>query len=196
MDCPLCGSDDVHRDYAPARSYALLLLALGLLFAGRFLAPSATAYPGELGRLVILGVVVGLFGLFDTFGHQNRYCGYCGYRFRARSRRHAGAATPLRRMESAESPGRAGPPEDRPGAKYIRGLASHKTTDGETDELDPNTPIEPILACLKFKDEKMRREATNTLRRLTGQDFGEDTEAWKQWYAENKDAYWAERRKR
>ncbi len=56
----------------------------------------------------------------------------------------------------------------------------------EEKPLDPNTRIEPILKCLSFKDEAKRREAADTLRRLTGQDLGADAEAWNRWWAENR----------
>jgi len=198
MDCPLCGSENLHRDDAPNRSYALILLGLGLLFAGRFLRPELVIYPDELRKLLILGVAVALFGVFDLFRHGNRYCGDCGYRFRARRGGSGCSALPLR-MRGADAQatamGARSPAEERPGAKYIRGLSHDSSGDGAAEEIDPNTPLEPILACLKFKNPQMRRDAARTLRKLTGQDFGEDQEAWAAWYGANKEAYWAGRRK-
>jgi len=192
MSCPLCGSVELKRDYAPARSYALILLGLALLGAGRFLKPEMVAYPLELHKLVIVGVAVLLFGLFDTIRHGNRYCAECGYRLRVKLTRCRGGLMP--RISSpfpADSANRDNRnPDERPGARYICGSkppAAHvRNDDGEEDEINPNTPLEPILACLKFKDPNMRKDAAKSLRKLTGQDFGEDHAAWWKWYEDNK----------
>ncbi len=43
-----------------------------------------------------------------------------------------------------------------------------------------------ILAMLGDKDEKVRKQAAYSLKKLTGEDFGEDRTGWQQWYTEKK----------
>jgi HEAT repeat protein len=43
-----------------------------------------------------------------------------------------------------------------------------------------------ILAMLADKEEKVRKQATYSLKKLTGEDFGEDRAGWQQWYTEKK----------
>ncbi len=198
MQCPLCGSLELRRDYAPARSYALILLGLALLAAGRFLKPEMVAYPLELHKLVIVGVAILLFGLFDIVRHGNRYCAECGYCLRVRAAHPGGGFMPRIGFPFVAGDQGAGNRNlnERPGARFIRGsrVAASSADAGDDDndddeEINPNTPLEPIMACLKFKDPKMRKDALKTLRKLTGQDFGEDHDAWRRWYDENKDTY-------
>jgi hypothetical protein len=49
---------------------------------------------------------------------------------------------------------------------------------------------------LRAKNEELRRDAATTLRELTGQDFGEDADAWEDWWEENRDSFKEARRRR
>ncbi len=175
MECPLCGSRRVDRDYAPARSYAVIVVAVGILFAVAFLDPSLYSFRAraESGRIWVLGAALLVYGGYLTRRHGNRFCGDCGYRFRASSRHPSATPRPALRESLPDS-----------------GKASQK----KAAKLDPNTPIEPILACLRFKDPQQRETAAATLRKLTGQDFDSAAETWEQWWAENKEAYRKARR--
>lgn len=216
MSCPNCGSADTRSDHAPARCYALLLLGVGLLFAGRMLKPETVLFPECLPQLLVVGAAALGLGFIDLLRHGNRYCGDCGYRFR-RCRGVPVAATNVTAVaEKQAAPPAEGGPEAQPdrrgpgtaaraeaaierqtasgeraGSEYIRGYGGD-----DDDTPDPATPLEPIVACLKFKNERMRREAAATLRRLTGQNLGEDHAAWQKWLDENGAEYYASRRRK
>ncbi|MBN2711219.1 MAG: hypothetical protein JXR97_02155 [Planctomycetes bacterium] len=177
MECPCCGSRWVQKDYAPARTYALMLLGIALIVPRNFINPEMLSVIGQahVGRVFIFGIALLFYGMLDAFRHGNRYCGACGYRFRAYRENAGGGSQQRTRAECAP---------------FESGMAS---SGREDRKLDPNTPIEPLLKCLNFKNEKMRSDAAGTLRRLTGQDFGTDAEAWSAWWAENKDEYAAKR---
>jgi HEAT repeat protein len=42
--------------------------------------------------------------------------------------------------------------------------------------------VEPLIACLKDEDEKIRKAAAGALKTITGQSFGEDATRWQQWW--------------
>ncbi len=172
MACPYCGSEHIQRDYPPGRAYALLTVGLALLFAGRYLQPNIfTVPPAEITRFLTAGGLLAALGMWDILRHGNRFCAACGFRFRA---------FPQSQKNFVCCP----PP-----------TAVAQRQEEKTRPLDRNTPIEPILACLRFKDESMRRDAISSLRQLTGQDFGDDIASWEKWWKENKDRYYAERRR-
>jgi hypothetical protein len=49
--------------------------------------------------------------------------------------------------------------------------------------------IEILLRSLRNGDDSVRRTAAAQLKNLTGQDFGEDPEAWAGWWTKNKGEY-------
>ncbi len=168
MECPQCGSKSLQRDYAPPRTYALILVGLGLIFIARGLQPGLLLIePAELGRFLVVGVIAVLLGGFDSVRHGNRFCLVCGTRCRARPRPAGAPAENVR------------PPRREAG--------------GTERTLDPRTPVEPLLKCLRFKDPHKREEAAHTLARLTGQSFGPEAEAWENWWRDNRETYLAER---
>jgi len=171
MACPHCSSAHIRRDYPPSRAYALLTIGLALLFAARYLHPSIfNVPPAEIAKFLVAGGLLAALGVWDLLRHGNRFCAACGFRFRAVFSRRTeifGACSPANSARKDEK----------------APLARH-------------TPIEPLLACLRFKDERMRRDAVASLCQLTGQNFGEDAAAWEKWWQENKDRYEAERKGR
>jgi hypothetical protein len=46
--------------------------------------------------------------------------------------------------------------------------------------------IEPLIAVLKDKDEKVRKSAVGALEKITGQKFGDNSTQWKEWWDNNK----------
>jgi len=171
MECPHCQSRKIRKDYAPPRGYALATVGLILVGLGRLVQPAILLLPDESARqrLLIAGVLVLLYGMAHLVRHGNRYCGVCGFRFREISNQPYGAGA-----------GRDG---------SSSGRAAHHAQSSNAGGLSVHTPIEPILACLRFKDEAMRMDAAANLTKLTGQDFGIDADAWDAWWKENKEAY-------
>lgn len=49
--------------------------------------------------------------------------------------------------------------------------------------------VEPLITALKDENSLVRRYAAVALRRITGQNFGEDYDAWSKWWQENKHEY-------
>jgi HEAT repeat protein len=47
--------------------------------------------------------------------------------------------------------------------------------------------IEPLIGCLQDPHEAVRREAAGALKTITGQDFGQDYDRWKQWWEGQKE---------
>ena len=47
--------------------------------------------------------------------------------------------------------------------------------------------VEPLTQALKDEDTVVRENALESLRKITGQDFGIDCEKWKNWYEKNKE---------
>lgn len=179
MECPHCGSRRVRKDDPPVQGYALG--GLGLLLVGlmRLLHPSLLTLAGESERqrLLYVGAAMLAYGIYRLLRHDNRFCAACGFRFRDVSR--IPAASGLAGQADAEEEG----------GRFRVAASASRAVREEKKPLSSNTPLEPILACLRFKDPKMRAEAAQSLRKLTGQEFGEDAAAWDAWWAENKAAY-------
>jgi hypothetical protein len=169
MQCPFCESSLINRDYAPPRSYALILLGLALIFVEKFVRADFFRWSeADLQKLYFVGAVVFVFGLFDLFRHGNRFCASCGFRFRQTASRKTGEPVMVCALNEKRTVG-----EKATGSRKI----------------NPHTKIEPILKCLRLKNEKMRAEAVETLSLLTGQDFGLDADAWDKWWEENREEY-------
>ena len=183
MECPFCGSRWIRKDVAPARSYALMFLGIALLLPAAVLSPEILNAFGQANtpRFFVFGVAVLLYGFLDALRHGNRYCGTCGCRL------HAVRGGPQRQERVVRQAGE-GP------AASSGSVNSTPRKTGEEKTLNPNTPLEPVLKCLRFKNEKMRLEAVATLQAMTGEDFGTDADAWDAWWAANKDAYKARQR--
>lgn len=187
MECPSCTSQRIFKDYAPARCYWLTLLGIIILLPLRLLQPdlllysttltpatdSALAAPiSPVNLLMVLGIAAIVIGIIDMARHENRYCRECGFRFRM----------PKRRNNSEN------------GMMPRRSLGEVRPGERRKGEVNPNQPIEPLLKCLHLKNEAMRKESAATLTKLTGQDLGEDADAWEKWWAENKEEYKARRK--
>ena len=172
--CPRCGARRIARDYAPAQAFAFAMLGILFLVVGGLLDP-AWLRPGvsvEGPRILMVGVVLFAYGLYQIRTHGNRYCLACGARFRMPRNGLYGPSTP----EAEPSTGLKRP--------------THPTAGRRTPgKLDPATPIEPLLACLRFNDPQAREDAAATLARLTGESFGVDAEAWSVWWAEHGEAH-------
>jgi hypothetical protein len=181
--CPLCHADRIGRDYPPVRGYVLALVGLALVFIARVINPQllqAGIIPA-LHKFLWIGMALFVYGAYHLFIHGNRYCLNCGHRFRAV--RGKELPWPPLRETSSEQP-----------AAGNRDIGTTGITRRHEEKLNPQTPVEPILACLRFKDVRQREAAAETLRKLTGQSFGPDAEAWEAWWSANKEAYKAERK--
>lgn len=56
------------------------------------------------------------------------------------------------------------------------------------DEVWPKKAVPSLTDMLEdCEEKKLRRFITNTLWRITGQNYGSDTDKWRKWYSENKD---------
>ncbi len=51
---------------------------------------------------------------------------------------------------------------------------------------DPRV-VEPLIAALKDKDVNVRSRAEEALRKITGKDFGKDSDRWHEWWQENRE---------
>lgn len=185
MGCPLCGSSQVRKDYAPARGYVLAAVGLAMLFLRAFFNPEilSPVLAAESQRVLLVGVLVFGYGAYHLLRHGNRYCGECGFRFRATLANQASAVS----LASARYAAAAQAAENgAPGS--VSEVMFGK--DGRDDEKGERKKVairfEPVLACLKFKDAAARAEAARTLAEATGQNFGEDYDAWKAWLIENR----------
>ena len=49
--------------------------------------------------------------------------------------------------------------------------------------------VEILLRSLRADQPAVRKTAADQLRRLTGEDFGEDTDAWDHWWKQNKGSF-------
>ncbi len=180
MGCPLCGADQVRRDYAPARGYAITLAGAALLFLRGLFSPLILAPQFAVAddqRLWIVGGAVFLYGLYNLVRHGNRYCGACGYRFRA---------TPTNCGAGDTIGGGIGALAAKFGGMGMPAVQTRPARQEPEEKPSGAIRYEPVLACLKFKNPAARAEAARTLAEATGQDFGEDYEGWKAWLVENK----------
>jgi hypothetical protein len=53
-------------------------------------------------------------------------------------------------------------------------------------ELKDPRAVEPLIEALKDKDSDVRNAVAGALRKITGQNFGENAEKWQKWWGENK----------
>lgn len=183
MGCPVCGSSQVCKDYAPARGYVLAAAGLGLLFLRAFFSPEilSPVLASEEQRLLLAGVLVFGYGAYNLLRHGNRFCGDCGFRFRATSTNQGAIAgvSDISHIAAAQAA--------RSGSSGAISEMMHGRGDAERAERKRGAiRYEPVLACLKFKNPQQRAEASRTLVEATGKDFGEDYDAWRVWLLENK----------
>ncbi len=173
--CPLCKSKLIRRDYAPSRGYILTLAGMAVLFVRSYVNP-AILYPALLiedKRLLVIGLGLFAYGMYCIFRHDNRYCDSCGYRFR----KPCNEAPAIKFAEIRNDP--ASVESHSHNAK-----SSGDSTENNLKTLNPAN-LKPVLACLKFKNPQQRKQAAQTLREATGEDFGEDYQAWSNWLKEN-----------
>jgi len=194
------------RDYAPPRPFFYLLAGATLLVAVYFtglprpdayFSPANDSAPGESldsqdpssvqvtpkrqerfvlkqentsggeGRrqmFIWVGLAALVIGSVELRMHGNRYCLECGAKFR---QARGGGGGFFRRELGVDD-------------------SAHSASRHGAGKISKNTPVEPLLKCLRVKSASMRREAAETLRKVTGQEFGEDADAWDKWWAEQK----------
>ena len=46
--------------------------------------------------------------------------------------------------------------------------------------------VPDLIEALEYRDKYVRREAASVLKRITGQDYGEDIDRWQEWWQEQK----------
>ena len=56
-------------------------------------------------------------------------------------------------------------------------------------EIKDPSAVEPLIAALKDADSSVRGGAVAALKEITGQDFGEDSVKWQEWWEENKEKF-------
>ncbi|MFB0566676.1 MAG: HEAT repeat domain-containing protein [Candidatus Aminicenantaceae bacterium] len=56
-------------------------------------------------------------------------------------------------------------------------------------ELGDPRAVEPLITALKDEESSIRRDAADSLKNITGEDFGEDQEKWQKWWKENKEKF-------
>lgn len=205
--CPHCQSRRVETDDPPPAGYALTVLGAGLLFAGAFLHPDLfdprleafMASPPL--QLLAVGLALAAYGGYRLFHHRNRYCADCGHRWRAPEPRPADARNPeIGGMAGAFLGGGSKASLDMPGGGPARSNGAHDAglhdrararrgvstesggAAGSAGAGARTGRVQPLLACLGFKDPRARAEAARTLRQMTGQDFGEDAAAWRAYF--------------
>ncbi|MFW5856514.1 MAG: hypothetical protein ACOCX4_01440 [Planctomycetota bacterium] len=180
MECPLCGSRALIRDYAPPRPYAFLLFGGFLLVLGRLVLPGirpglfVPGFDAVFPRLYYAGIAACLLGGFDLFINETRYCVACGFRGRF----------PRKRMDAKTAAAVAEFRKERP-------VEARKAA--KQPPVGTGQSVGPLIRMLRMKDPSMRADAAATLREVTGQDFGEDADAWDAWWAEHKDTFRAGR---
>lgn len=183
MQCPLCGSRALMRDYAPPRGYAFLVFGAFLLIFSRIILPALLPLfvingmenPGHpafifteemqyaIKQLSIVGVLGVFLGAWDIMRNQNRYCVVCGFKGRFIKRKFD--AKTEQALEAFKPKVDTNSPEKK-----------------STVPLAKNQPLKPLMKMLGFKDEKIRKDALNTLKEITGENFGEDQDAWEEWH--------------
>lgn len=203
--CPNCASTRIGNDDPPLRGYVLASLGCMMIFAGSFLSPDvfAPGMAGEQTRLILFGFLVVAYAMALLLRHHNRYCHTCGTRFRqpgtlARTPPPADAegtrAAAASRIDAAMEKAERQLHRQSVGMHGFSATPSATSSSSSRPGLSPNQPIEPLLACLKFRDPRQRATAHESLRTLTGVDLPEDYETWATWWKENKADYKARRR--
>lgn len=195
MLCPICGSSGLLRDYANPRAYGFLFFGAFMMLMATLLLPlleplyvlplyaaakaSKSAFEVNLEMLdpltrairhtFGLGLVCLFFGFFDLRRDGGRFCAICGFRGRFLKRKF----------------------DEKTGEALSR-LQGRMHRDDEADDagaLAPGQPVKPLLKMLRFKNDGMRLQAVTTLTRLTGENFGDDADAWDAWYAEHGESF-------
>lgn len=187
MGCPLCGSLAVRKDYPPVRGYALVLAGMGLLFFTAFVDPAFFSLKMQVegARLYLLGLLLCGYGGYCLFRHGRRYCAACGCTFRQVSGNLGRAQAGGSRLEAYEQAAEAKLASQQNAAGMGLFLKNREAEKERTGKPGPSR-TGPLIACLSFKDPIQRASAAKTLCELTGQDFGEDPQAWKNWFAQAK----------
>jgi len=62
-------------------------------------------------------------------------------------------------------------------SRAIRGVAA-----AALGEIKDNRALEPLINTLRDKDKSIRRNTSVALKKITGEDFGEDYKRWKKWW--------------
>lgn len=182
-ECPLCNSKQILKDYAPPRGYALTLAGMGMLFIASFANPRllSPAIINEADKIYVFGIALFLYGAYNMFQHGNRFCVACGYKFRV--------------LKSNAALAKSGGKIDQAFNKAENSLAQKKTIlnevacsrlEHEKKGHKTNTNTKMLLPCLKLSDPTQRANAAESLASITGQDFGEDYDAWKNWLDNNR----------
>lgn len=190
MECPLCASRQIRTDYPPPRGYFLLLAGAAMLFVRSFLSPALMNQVLEVegNRLLVFGLAICAYGAFCLLRHGNRYCGTCGFRFRAVAGDSAGEGLPAAGAQGriAAAFAKVERQMERAPEGMAEFLGEEKVQENRQTLRRGAVKIEPLLACLKFKDAQQRHNAAETLREISGKDFGEDYEAWRNWHEESR----------
>lgn len=184
MECPLCASRQIRTDYPPPRGYFLLLAGAAMLFVRSFLSPAllSDVLAVEGNRLLVFGVMLAAYGAFCLLRHGNRYCATCGFRFRAVATDGATAGLPAGEGRIAAAFAKVENQAGKTPGGMAEFLGEDKVQENRQALRRGAVKIEPLLACLKFKNPQQRHNAAETLREISGEDFGEDFEAWSRWY--------------
>jgi hypothetical protein len=173
------------RDYASPRAYALIV------FGGLVVLLAGTVLPGvqdlmleehfrrSLDRLLLFGAAAAALGALDLYLNENRFCAGCGLKVRRPRKRLDAKTESALQSFGGQEPARSG------AARAPRRAP-----------VAPDQPVQPLLRMLRAKNAELRRDAATTLRELTGQDFGEDADAWEDWWEENRDSFKEARRRR
>lgn len=207
--CPQCGARAWARDYAPARTYALLLFGLFLLLLGRLvLPPFETRFDMQVWFPALAAATdvqaKALMPAMEVIERQQALAGqqldaairlclqlgviacFMGCVDYATHRNRFCVACGLRvRLPRKELDKRtlAALRSCQPPAREPTAPAG----DGSAapcgaPPLAPTQPVGPLIKMLRLRNEGRRADALATLRALTDKDFGMDVEAWEQWW--------------
>jgi hypothetical protein len=209
MECPLCGSRALIRDHASPRAWVLLGLGAAILLGWRLVLPVVLpllvnaafgAEPADPERLntalaavdhmkrwlLFAGLACALLGALDVILDGSRYCARCGFRGRY----------PRRRLDPQTAAAVSHLQEATRSARQERTGGTTAGPRGDTHHAPPpvEQPVAPLIRMLRLKNPEMRRDAAATLREVTGEDFGEDADAWEAWWEANRETLKARRR--
>lgn len=60
-------------------------------------------------------------------------------------------------------------------------------------EINDTSAVEPLISSLNDKDILVNKEVANSLHEITGQDFGENQQDWREWWNQNKENFLKDR---
>ena len=60
-------------------------------------------------------------------------------------------------------------------------------------ELKDPSAVEPLIESLNDKDILVNKEVAKSLHEITGENFGENQQNWKEWWAQNKENFLKDR---